>query len=375
MGKDLKGKELGPGLLQRKNGKYVARFQSVSNKRVEKTFTKVNEAKRWLAEKKFEDRHSNIGSSTSMTVNAWFEYWINNIKMNTVRHTTLKNYIDRYTYTIKEHLGNMIISEVRPMHCQNVINIMNSKGYSQSTMRQSKITMHAMFESAVENEIILKNPVTKSVKCPTAKTKNVNALTLSEQEKLLEVASNSSLYYHYLFVLQTGLRVGELIGLQWEDVNFDKRTITISRAAHFHTLNDMRMGEPKSASSYRTIPLTDSAYNILVELRKERKRNKVINLEYKNFVFLNRKDRPTTNIVYNNMLAKLCKKAGIEKISIHVLRHTFATRCIEAGMRPKTVQKLLGHSNINITMNLYVHVTEESKEEEMKKFQQYCKMA
>lgn len=80
-------------------------------------------------------------------------------------------------------------------------------------------------------------------------------------------------------------------------------------------------------------------------------------MDFSEFVFLNRKGEPTKNPAYDTTLFKLCDKAGIPRFSMHVLRHTMATRCIEANMRPKTLQVILGHSNVGITMNLYVHVT------------------
>lgn len=90
-----------------------------------------------------------------------------------------------------------------------------------------------------------------------------------------------------------------------------------------------------------------------------------IGIKKRNIVFLCKKGTPVKNSTYDTMLFKLCDKAGIERFSMHVLRHTFATRCIEAGMKPKTLQTILGHSNIGITMNLYVHTTEEQKHKEI----------
>lgn len=375
MGKDLKGKELGEGISQRKNGKYSARFKSKNKKRIEKYFDKVSEARKWLVEAKYNDEHGDIGNSTNMTVNTWFEYWINNIKTNTVRISTVTHYKDRYKYNIKDIIGNMIISDVKPMHCQNIINNMISKDYATASITQARITMYAMFSSAVENEIITKNPVTKTVKCPKGKKKDARVLSIEEQELFLKIAKSSSYYRQYMFILQTGLRVGELIGLKWEDVDFKNHTISIRRSIKHHAKNEFIVGEPKSMSGYRTIPLTNVAYKILMDIKKERNEQKIINLEYKDYIFINKKGYPTSNIVYNNNIKKLCKKANINEISIHTLRHTFATRCIEANMRPKTLQEILGHSNISITMDLYVHVTEDAKEEEIQKFQDFYKMA
>ncbi len=168
------------------------------------------------------------------------------------------------------------------------------------------------------------------------------------------------------FLLQTGLRTGELVGLKWEDVDFDNRTITVSRSMEYrHSVKEWRIGEPKSKSGFRTIPLTEEAMEIL-KLQKQKNRSyKIIPLEWTEFVFLCKNGTPVKNSTYDTMLFKLCDKAGIPRFSMHILRHIFATRCIEAGMKPKTLQTILGHSNISITMNLYVHTTEEQMQKEI----------
>lgn len=171
MGKSLKGKELGIGITQRKDGKYSAKFKSVSGKRVEKYFDKLAEARKWLEEAKYEDSHGNIACSTDMTVDAWFDYWITEIKEKTVRWNTLRNYKNSYKQNIKEIIGNMIISYVKPMHCQNVLNIMDNEGYAISSIKWTKIVMSAMFSDACENGLVVKNPITKSVKCPNKQEK------------------------------------------------------------------------------------------------------------------------------------------------------------------------------------------------------------
>ena len=163
MGKLLKGKELGTRITQRKDGRYSAKFKSKSGKRIEKYFDKLAEARKWLAEAKYEDSHGNISSSTDMTVDAWFNYWIGEIKAKTVRWSTLSSYKDRYNKNIKEIIGNMLISDVKPMHCQNVLNVMDSNGYVGSSMQRTKATMSAMFEDACENGLIAANPITIAI--------------------------------------------------------------------------------------------------------------------------------------------------------------------------------------------------------------------
>lgn len=263
MGKDLKGKELGVGICQRKDGLYTARFISKrTGKSVQRYFPKLQECRKWYADAKFEDEHGGINASGDMTVTAWFDYWIENIKGDSIRPNTIRNYKERFEHNIKKCIGNMVLSEVKPMHCQNVLNQMKDD-YKSSTIYQTRITLYCMFSDAV-------------------------AILKRQKEKLREI--------------------------------------------------------------------------------------KVINMQFKEHVFLCRKGEPTKNSAYDTSLFKLCDKAGIRRFSTHVLRHTMAARCIEGGMRPKTLQVILGHANVGITMNLYVDVTEEEKFKEVEKIESALKI-
>lgn len=259
MGKSLKGKELGSGITQRKNGRYSAKFKSRSGRRIEKYFDKLAEARKWLSEAKYEDLHGDSSSSADMTVDAWFHYWISEIKAKTVRWSTLSSYKDRYNKNIREIIGSMIISDVKPMHCQNVLNVMDNNGYAGSSMARTKAALAAMFSDACENALISMNPVTKSVKCPKKPAKSTNVLTLDEQEKFLNAARESINYSHFLFILQTGVRSSELRGLKWDDTDFQNRIIHIRRnVTHDSSNNRFITGELKTSSGQRDIPDTDS---------------------------------------------------------------------------------------------------------------------
>lgn len=139
-----------------------------------------------------------------------------------------------------------------------------------------------------------------------------------------------------------------------------------------HSTKEWIIEEPKSKSGYRTIPLTEEALEFL-RLQKNQSID-IISLEWREFIFLCRKGTPVKNSTYDTMLFKLCEKAGIPEFSMHVFRHTFATRCIEAGMIPKTLQTILGHSNISITMNLYVYTTDEQKHNEIDRIAEALKV-
>ena len=366
MGKDLKGKELGVGITQQKNGLYNGCFVDKLGKRRMKRFKKLQECRKWLEEAKFVNEHSSITEANYMMVDAWFDYWIS-IKEKTVRPNTVRNYRERYQTNISKVIGRMLLTEVKPIHCQKIFSDMADEGYKTSTMYQARIALYNMLEFAKENDIIVNNPCKKSVRSDMGKPSDKKeALTLADQKKFLQYTVGRSYENQYRFVLQTGLRTGELVGLKWEDVDFQKKTITITRSMEFrHSVHEWKIGEPKSKSGYRTIPLTDEAVRILKDQKTKNSRLKVTPIEWREFVFLCRKGTPVKNSTYDTGLYKICEKAGIKPFAMHILRHTFATRCIEGGMKPKTLQKILGHSNIGITMNLYVTTTEDEKQKEI----------
>ena len=379
MGKNLKGKEIGKGICQRKDGLYVARFVNRYGDRTTKHFATIPEAKNWLDEAKYADRHEGILAPSEMVVDEWFEFWIENI-VGDLAPNTVRNYRERYIHNIKPILGRLKICDVKPLHCKRVLTKMD-EDYAGSTIRQTYITMGTMFKSALINDMITKHPMdgVKYTK-PVRMVSDVKYLTEDEQKKFLETAKRSHNYFQYALLLETGLRTGELIALTWDSINWEKRTLTVSKTLEFrHGQGCWRAGPPKSLQSYRTIPLTQKAFSILEMLnlrrgeRKEaetlsqtleyldRRTGKILTLVMRDLVFVNyRTGEPAKNSSYDTHLYKICDEAGIKRISMHVLRHTYATRAIERGVQPKVLQQLLGHANIQVTMDRYVHVTDDA---------------
>ena len=229
MGKDLKGKELGVGICQTKDKKYVARITTKNGKRIKRVFDKLVDCRKWIADARFVEEHC--------TINA---------------------------------LGNMLLSDVKPFHCQDILNRM-TKDYRNSTIRQIFIAMHCMFESAVDNELITRNPVTKAVRCSGGKeSKPKKVLTVEEQKLFLKTVKNSSNYNQDAFLLQTGLRIGEMIGLKWSDIDFKRKVLHVRRTMEYrHSVGEWRVGEPKSQSGYRDVPLTKEAIRILKDQKEK----------------------------------------------------------------------------------------------------------
>lgn len=158
MGKNLKGRECGKGIYQRKDGLYSARFVDRAGKRHEKYFQTVPEARNWIADAKYADAHAEVFVGTDITVDEWFDFWIENI-VGDLAPNTLRNYRDRYKRNIQPVIGRIKLTDVKPMHCKKVFIEMDAD-YSGSTIRQAYITMGTMLKAAKMNDLISKHPMT-----------------------------------------------------------------------------------------------------------------------------------------------------------------------------------------------------------------------
>lgn len=382
MGKDRNGKELGIGLCQRKDGRYQARFTKKNGQRMEGNFLKLTDARNWLSEQKYLE---NIFNSGNMTVDEWYNFWIKNYKEGIVKDNTTKNYKSRYEFSVKHEIGDMKLQDVKQMHCQKILNNMFDSGkYSTGTMELTQITLHAIFKSAVENDFLQKNPA-EGLKLKTRDDDKERRVLTREEQKIFKEYSKNTFYHNaYSLVLETGLRAGEIGGLQWNDIDFDKGCLNVERTL----LQDAKkggfyFGTPKSKLSKRTIPLTDNAISILkdqkVKQEKLKLKSKNWNSKWSGLVFTTINGNPVGSSTFRNMIIRIVKninfdrqyeKKSYEKFEhcyMHSLRHTFATRCIENGVQPKVLQIILGHSTLNVTMDLYVHVTDDQRFTEMKK--------
>ena len=343
-----------------------------------------------------ESPEERIVLSSRTTVDEWFKYCQDTLWANLAPNTK-RNRRERFDINIKPVIGDLSLEDVKPLHCVTILNDMekpyNNQGkvYAGSTIRQTYIVLGVLFRAAVNNGFLQKHPLDGiTFKKPVKAVDDIRFLTLDEQKRFLQIATASHNDRQYRLLLETGLRTGELVGLTFGDIDFDHRTLSVNRSLEYrYSTGEWRAGPPKSMASYRTIHLTQTAFEILSELAEERpyrkeapglnlilpykdkRANNIRYLNMKDLVFINfRTGMPSKNSAYDTHLYKLCERAGIRPFCMHTLRHTFATRCIEYGIRPKVLQQILGHASLKTTMDRYVHNTEDSMTDAVTLFEQ-----
>ena len=318
-----------------------------------------------------------LNLTDEITVDQWFNLWIEMLR-GYRKPKTIINYTNYYKNSIRNVIGPMQIKDVRPMHCCLVLQNMIDR-YRASSIKQTRVAMSNMFQYAMDNDVISKNPVGKSVTVPyssPAGNEDDRHICLDQNETnvFLKYASRSAYYLQYCLVLETGLRASELIGLTLDEIDFNDNLIHVK-----HTLlYDSRVGwyyvSPKTRQGTRDIYMTPRCREIIgLALRRKQESNYTLNPLYKDLIFLSTQGLPIRTSSYNMGLYRICKNAGLTRISMHTLRHTFATRCVLAGITPKVLQTIMGHADISTTMNIYVHVTDTSRRNEMEKLAEYNK--
>lgn len=377
MAKDVDEKKLPKGICYRKDGRYMAQITYRGEKHT--LYDRdLRELKRKFADLKYELRHGTYSKPDYIKVTSWFEKWIEVYKKPTVKQTTLALYIDIFNRYVKDTIGHMMLTEVRVMDIQKIYNDLYYNGYSYNTMELVSIVLSGMFNEALNNDIIIKNVVTKA-EIPKVSKKKPRVLSRDRQKIFMEAIKTSFLKCLFFLALATGMRSGELRGLEWKDVDFEKKVIRV-RKTLLYINNDYTLGDPKTESSIRDIPLVDNAIEILNEQqRRQEEERKFMGKRWKpkkgmeDLVFTTATGYPINRDVLKcemNRVIESINKNGIkfDHITPHTLRHTMATRCMEKGMSLKVLQSILGHSKSSTTMDLYVHSLSENEAKEMHEF-------
>lgn len=383
MGKDLKGKELGTGITQRKDGVYQGRYVDRWGKRKTIYNSNIRELKKELAER-IAGNINFTSTKQEITLDDWFTRWMEIYKDKSVRPNTKREYTHIYNKNISPYLGNRKINSLVKSDIQQLIDIAYDSNYKYERQSKIKVILTDMLERALEDDLVVKNPA-KGVKLRTDKEIKAKALTLSEQEVFFEYCKNT--FYDNLFnvAINTGLRPGELFALTLDDIDFKENTINVDKTLVYQqyltdTGKEFHLEPPKTKQSYRKVPMNSVCKEYLlkqIELKKivSQKRPK----EQNSYLFVSKFNTPLNSQMYSDAIKAIIKQINLtrsfdnefEIFSGHTLRHTFATRCIENGIQPKVVQTYLGHATLKMTMDLYVHVTDDKAAEDIEKIVAY----
>ena len=308
----------------------------------------------------------------------WLEEWLRSYAYVVVRPSTKAAY-DGYVYNhIIPAIGQCPLQKVTPPIVQAFYNneYQNGRrdgqgGLSPKTIRNMHNMFHQAMEQAKLNGLIMQNP-TDSVVLPKTQKKEMRVLSVAEEMKLLSVVHMHRLGFAIKLDLATGLRVGELCALRWTDLDYQKHSIKISRTLQrvqcdqlaregFHGYEKVTMmleGDVKTSSGFREIPLPDKIWTeLMLHQQKQNQEYMQIGLPIQpnGYVFAMPMGTCVEPNVMRDAFSYLLALAGVDHANFHSLRHTFATRAVEAGIPIKTLSDILGHSQVQITMDLYCH--------------------
>ena len=280
----------------------------------------------------------------------------------------------------EDKLGARSIDTIKPSDAKEWALRMKDKGFSYNTINNHKRSLKASFYIAIQDDCVRKNPFDfKLSEVLENDTKEKVALTEEQEQALLSFIKTDNVYHKYyddvLILLKTGLRISELCGLTIMDVDFIHEVVVIDHQLLKSKEQGYYIETPKTKSGNRVIPMSEKVLEAFQRVLNKRKYVQPVILEgYTKFLFLNRNGLPKVAVNYESMFRGLVRKYNkTQKVALpkvmtpHTLRHTFCTTLANAGMNPKALQYIMGHSNINMTLNYYAHTTSETSITEMKR--------
>ena len=303
-----------------------------------------------------------IVASRIVSTDQLFDLYIS-ARQRSIKPSTTETYTYIYEKHISPLIGRISPKNVTLFHLQQILNSMSDSDYASATIELTATILSSLFSYACRYEFTSVSPA-RFLDIPKGRSrKEKTVFTQWQQNIFLRYTANSPLAALFHLALYTGMRQGELCALRWQDIDFRTETLHVQHTMH-HQSGNAIITSPKTSSSIRDIPLFPQAVSILEKLARQSSNAS------NGFVFtLNgstvRKGQISREIV--RILSNIqVDYPDFPYFTMHTTRHTFATRCIEAGMTPKVLQKILGHSSLSVTMDTYVSVLDEEKHRQMK---------
>lgn len=405
--KDIRGTRLLPGEYEKvkeENGKkihisYEYRYRDKTNK-LRSIFSKKLDDLRKREKEIQKDLLINPTPNDKVTVDQLYEEW-KKIKKPNLKENVFNAYCWNYETYCKDVVGRMKIKDIKSGTIERLYNTLyTERNLSVSSIDNVHTVLHQVLERGVKNEYIFKNPSDKCLedlkKAHNHEKKRVKALTKDEQDLFESFLLNSEQYRDkwypfFITMLWTGMRSGEVAGLQWDDIDFDNNIIVVKNTLVYYDKRDGRgcgysMNTPKTEAGWREVPILKKVKDAL-QMNKEYLESNNIKCQaaidgYNDFVFLNRFGNPQHQGTLNKALSRIIRDCYKEqkqknanlflpKFSTHTLRHTFTTRAIERAVPLPVLMSVLGHKDVETTINIYNEVQKEYKQREMIKLEDF----
>ncbi len=295
-----------------------------------------------------------ISEQSKMLLREWLDRWLTEYIMPSVRQSTLdgyRGYIERY---IKPYLGNKPVSKITTEDVRKFYQIVqhndSAKPLSNSSISRIHGVLHQAMEAAVQEHLIAANPA-DGVVLPQKQPTAMRVLNDEQLDIFMEIIEQDKIWHDFFYTeLTTGLRLGEICGLKWQDFDTAKGTLKVVRTLHYKSMGEYTTGETKTGKGKRSITLPPSTADIL------RKRQTTALTDWI-FPSPTIPELPTAPHTAYDRMKTLLKKAGLPDIRFHDLRHTFATHAMASGVDAKTLSGILGHTKASFTLDRYTHVT------------------
>ena len=391
-----KKKANGEGSIsKRSDGRYMARYTVNSKCRAiygathEEVRVKLNEVLNDIAK-------GTYIAPQKDTVGMWLKEWLVTYALPTVKQSTYISYEGYVRIHLEPELGNIKLTALTTEQIQRFFNkkyrgYQGKKGLSPKTLKNMYNMFNATLEQAVINNRLIRNPL-RGVKLPSVTKKEIDILSAEEQALLHSAASSSAELpaFGIIFALSTGVRLGELIGFQWGDINVKNHSIRVRRTIGRlqkvdedgnlvskepgKATTEIVIRSPKSITSQREIPLFDELWDGLMEYRS--RQSEIfdafgIDFNSSTYIFCMPTGKVYDPRTYEDLFKRTLKAADLPSINFHALRHTFATRALEAGMDIKVLSSILGHAQASTTLNLYAHALPDHKRDSMEKMRSF----
>ena len=398
--KDLRGRALRKGEVQRASDKrYMYTYTDPLGRRkfiYANDLATLREKEKQLMKDQLDGLDLYVAGKA--TINDVFDRYMST--KYDLRETTRSNYLYIWEHFVKDTFGKKRIADIKFSDLlQYYLYLLNDEEIALGTLDSVHCLIHPTFQLAVRDEIIRHNPsdgVMKEVSKRAGKSRGVrHALSLEQQRAFMDYIANHPVYYHWwlLFtvLLGTGCRIGEGLGLRWQDLDFEKRTISINHSLVYYPEGSSRrsvlkVSKPKTEAGIRIIPMLDIVYDAFqmeLEEQEETGYNQIEIDGMTGFIFTNRNGSAPNPQTVNRTIKRIISSYNADEVvrakrqrrepvilpnfSCHHLRHTFCTRLCENETNLKVIQAIMGHRNIETTMDIYAEATEQKKQESIER--------